>query len=182
MMTLAAISLAGKGLAVIATALSLMVILGMATPGIGPRAYGNKTGAPLRVSADGNPKAVVGGITIDWTDANIPTGAAGTGTTLSDGTYVGPGVKYLRYGSVVFWTVTANKRDKAKVAVAATVPVRDRCAVLNETVVEGEQMDLHAGGAFYGGRVYRQRLNVGGTWVTEANLLAACPLLELVED
>jgi hypothetical protein len=169
-------------LLLIITIAALLLVLGMATPGIGPRPYGAKTGAPLRVSADGQPRAVVGGITIDWTDANIPTGAAGTGTTLLDGTYVPPGVKYLRLGSVVFWTVTANKRDKAKVALTATALVRDRTAVLNETVVEGEQMDLHAGGAFYGGRVFRQRLNVGGAWPTEAALLTACPLLELVED
>lgn len=182
MLTIAAISLAGKGLAIIAVLITLLVVVGMATPGVGVRAYGNKTGAPLRVSADGQPRAIVGGITIDFTDVNIPTGTAVTGTTLADGTYVPPGVKYLRYGSIVFWTVTANKRDKAKVALTATALAVGRCAVLNETVVEGEQMDLHAGGAFYGGRVYRQRLNVGGTWPTEAAVIAAMPLLELVED
>jgi hypothetical protein len=166
---------------IVLAAIAFIVVLG-ATPGVGPRAYGVKTGAPLRLTADGNVKAVVGGITIDWTDANIPTGTAVTGTTLADGTYVAPGVKYLRYGTCMFWTVTANKRDKAKMAVTATALAVGRCALLNETVVEGEQMDLHAGGAMYGGRVYRQRINSGGALPTEAAILAALPLLELVED
>lgn len=165
--------------ALIAIALVLVLVL---TVGPGQTTYGKKTGFPLRVSADGNPEYKVGGITIDWTDVNIPTGTAGTGITLGDGTFVPPGKKYLRYGQVVFWTVTAGKTDAAKVALTATGLVRDRVGILNETVVEDDVMSDHAGGCIIGGKCFRGRVQVGGAWPTEANLLAAVPRLVLVDD
>lgn len=150
--------------------------------GIGQRAYGNQTGKPLHVSADGFPTRKVGGLTINWADANVPVAGAG-GVTLADGTFVPAGVRYLRYGQVMVVPIDGDgKQGLAVPAVAATAMVRDRTFVLDESVVETEPMSDHGGGAFYGGRVYKARLNVGGAWPTLANLLVACPLLELVED
>lgn len=64
--------------------------------------------------------------------------------------------------------------------------------VLNRTVHEDDYLADHSGGPFYGGKVFASRLMVGGVvggiypaaanQPTLANLLAACPRLQLVKD
>jgi hypothetical protein len=65
---------------------------------VGPRAYGNKTGFPLRITADGRPEYKVGGVTIDWSTV---TAVSGSPVTLPDGTTVAVGDKYIRYGTPI---------------------------------------------------------------------------------
>lgn len=53
---------------------------------------------PTRVSADGSPKYKYGGITIDWANTVV---ASGSVVNLADGSQIGSGRKYLRYGQVM---------------------------------------------------------------------------------
>jgi hypothetical protein len=50
-----------------------------------------------RVSADNAPQYKAGGATIDWTTVT----ATGSDTTLTDGSVIKTGIKYLRYGQVL---------------------------------------------------------------------------------
>lgn len=169
--------------------LLILAVVGLAVlgsvlmAGPGTQAYGASTGEPIRVSADGFPEYAVGGITIDWTHANTPVAGAG-GVTLADGTFVPQGKHYVRYGAIVRVPVAGGKRGKAIPAVAADGATleRDRTFVLNETVVEDQVMSDNAGGPLNGGRVFRSRLQVAGAFPTEAQLLAVCPRLQLIED
>jgi hypothetical protein len=160
--------------------------------GMGVNTYGNQTGFPLRVAAD-QPQMKADGITIDWTNANVPTNTSGANITLPDGTVVLPNEKYLRYGQVMLVTVTSNLQNKAVPVISGSTLVKGRVFIMNETVKQNDPyMSDHAGGAIEGGRVYRRRLFVGTTWgiagggpissETEANVLAAMPLIQPVDD
>lgn len=54
---------------------------------------------PTRVSADGNPRYKVGGITLDLT--TLPAAVSGSDVTLPDGSIIKIGAQYLRYGQVL---------------------------------------------------------------------------------
>lgn len=64
---------------------------------LGRTVFPNGNIFPTRVSADGNPRYKVGGITIDWGNITAP----GSDVTLPDGSIIKAGQKYVRYGQVM---------------------------------------------------------------------------------
>lgn len=159
--------------------------------GLGQVAYGSPTGQPLRVAAT-QPEYKAGGLTIDWANANIAANATAAAITLPDGTVIQPGEKYVRFGTVMQVTVTSNLQNKAIPVVLGATLVKGRVFIMNETVKQSDPyMSDHAGGPFEAGRIYRRRLNTA-TWTnsaagtvtpeTEANVLAAMPLIQPIDD
>lgn len=63
----------------------------------GRHVMGSSTGLPIMVTADGVPKWVAGGITIDWSTVT----AEVTARTLTDGTVVAAGAKALEFGTIL---------------------------------------------------------------------------------
>lgn len=147
-----------------------------------------QTGLPIQVSADGQPEAPIGGITIDW--STIP--AVDTDTTLDDGTIVPTGRKYLRYGQVLCKETSGGNSGQYGPYDAAASDGREsvnrgECYVLNRTQLE---VPLFGPGVVNsvspqvidGGQVFLDRILCGDTGLpTVADILAAFPRMRFVE-
>lgn len=71
---------------------------------------------PTRVSADNNPLYKPGGITIDWSSIT----AVGADTTLTDGTVIRSGQKFIRYGQVLTKNTTGTVQTLTGTATGGT--------------------------------------------------------------
>lgn len=147
-----------------------------------------------RVSFDGNPTYKAGGVTLDWSTALTASGD----TTLADGSVIRDGQKYFRYGQVLT-RITATGlygRYDPDLTNGRELLVRGACFILDQTITQyntgtpqiSAQNDV-AHGAFDGGSVWLARIIQSGTashtladGPTKAELLAAFPLLQIVED
>lgn len=153
-------------------------------------AYGRQVlgtaGTSVEVSADGSPKAKIGGITLDWT-AFAP--VAGADVTLADGVTVRVGERFARYGQVVA-RITATGRygpfDPAAAGTGREALVRGDSFILNRTALENRPADEHPE-AIYGGRMWLARIIQAGTGTaslaagpTRAALEAAFPEMQPV--
>jgi hypothetical protein len=147
-----------------------------------------------RVSADGKPVYKAGGITIDWTTVV----AASGDVTLTDGSVVKDGQKYLRYGQVMT-KITASGQfgpyDPAVTDGRQTL-TRGSCYILDETVLQysSGSTKLSAandivGSAIEGGAVFIDRVLQSGVAThtlavgpTKAEVLTAFPAIFVVQD
>jgi hypothetical protein len=143
--------------------------------------YGRETfetiGTGATVSADGNPKAKQGGITIYWD--GIP--AFVTAKTFESEDVVNAGEKYLRYGMIVCKIVGGTQAGKyvpygTTVGAGNTIPdatslstARGDMFILNYSVHENDRVSDHLGAAIEGGRVFKKRLNIVGNTAIEYN-------------
>jgi len=149
--------------------------------------YGQTTSATLgravRASADGDPRWKAAGITLDWTTVT----AVSVDTTLSDGTVVKAGDKYIRYGTVLSQITASGKYGPADTSVSdgrqlVDATVRGRSFILDETVVYSEPGSDHPA-VFDGGRVFKGRIVYGGAnQPTEANIETMFPAITFVAD
>lgn len=146
-------------------------------------------GRVVRCSADGRPRQKAGGVTIDWSTVTAVT----DDTTLSDGTVVKAGDKYLRYGQVL-GKITATGyfgpiATAAGGATAATdgrqtvdATVRGDAFILDETVLLSQSASDHPA-VFDGGLVFKSRLLMGGNGQpTEAQVETMFPDVTFVTD
>ena len=143
---------------------------------LGTRVLFNETfGRSIQVSADGAPKYKHGGVTFDWT--TVPA-IAGADVTYEDGVVVKIGERALRYGSIVYRMPSGH----FGLATDATTLVRGETFIVNETWLEDDQMSNHPG-VIEAGRVFRDRLRVGGAGQpTLAAVLAVMPGIFLAYD
>ena len=147
-----------------------------------------QTGIPIQVSADGQPEAVLGGITIDWSTVVAVT----ADTTLADGTIVPNGRKFLLYGQVLC-KITASGMYGPYLSTALDgrqTLTRSEVVILNRTQLE---VPLFGAGVtnsqnpqvFEGGMAFLDRIMT--TTAGDANnptitaLLAVMPRLRVVE-
>jgi hypothetical protein len=84
----------------------------------GRTALPNNTVQPTRVSADGSPLYKVGGVTIDWSSV---TAVASTDATLTDGSVIKVGQKYLRYGQILTKITTGTTQTFTGTATGGTI-------------------------------------------------------------
>lgn len=126
-------------------------------------------GRSIQVSADGAPKYKAGGVTVDW--ANVAA-IAGSDVTYEDGVTVKIGEKAIRYGTILMRHTDGTYRP----ALAADGPnlKRSETYIVNETWLEEDTMSNHPG-VIDGGRVFRDRLLVGGAYPTLAQVEAVMP-------
>jgi hypothetical protein len=152
-------------------------------PGFG-REVLNATGTTIQVSADGAPHWKSGGITIDWTTVT----PAASDTTLPDGVVILAGQKGLQFGTVLC-RITANGMYGPFASGAADgrqTLTRDQCFIINETILQNgpngvSVVSTNQRGVFDGGKVFGQRLGVGGAGPpTLAALEAVLPRLQIV--
>lgn len=132
-----------------------------------------------RVSADGKPKYKPGGVTIDWDKVT----AINADATLTDGSVIKSGQKYLRYGQVLTKITASGKYGPYDPSVTdgRELLTRGRVYILDETLIQynagssglGAAND-HAGGVFEGGLVWIDRVLHSGTGT---HTLAAGPTL-----
>jgi hypothetical protein len=128
-------------------------------------------------SVTGDIRYKVAGVTIDPAET-IPTGSAGTGTTLPDGQVIASGVKYFRFGAVLY-----QKTDKYYAPWDGSAPLkRGETVVVNRTVTQYDRDFKHPEGCKLGGECYPERACcvTGGVWtiLTDAQwdqVLSACP-------
>lgn len=128
----------------------------------------------------------VGGVTIDWDTVT----AVADDVTLPNGTVIKKGEKYIPAGTVLAKITASGKYGPADTTETdgRQALARGACYLLNEDVAQNPILSLVATGSsdhpgvFDGGTVWNDRLHVGGTnEPTLANLLAAMPLLEVIE-
>lgn len=148
----------------------------------GRTALAGGTGRLVQLSADGRPEWKAVGVSIDW--ATVP--AAGSNTTLADGTEILAGEKYLEVGTPIDRITASGKYGPVNTNVATTdgraVMANGETFLVNMTVKESELGSNHVP-VISGGLVFKARLKVGGTdQATLANLLAAMPRLQLFSD
>lgn len=142
------------------------------------RTVNETTGNPVQVTADGSPHWKAGGVTLDWSAVT----AVDSDTTLSDGTVVKAGDKYILYGTVLVNTGSATEYVPADSDDGSDGLVHGETFILNQTVVESNPGSDHPA-VIQGGLVWADRLQVGGSGEpTLDQLLAAMPTLELVKD
>lgn len=152
-------------------------------------------GSGYQLSADGNPRAKIGGVTIDWTTVAAVSGAD---VTTPNGSVVPIGQKYLPAGStVVRITSVVNGSTVGMYGpYDPTTPATDGrqtlaanadCFLLNRDAYASDPKDQYPE-AIYGGRVWLARiLNTGtGTHTlaggpTLAEIKSTFPLLEFVD-
>jgi hypothetical protein len=147
--------------------------------------YGTRTistsGRGVRASADGNPHAKVGGALIDWSTVTAVSGD----TTLSDGTVVKDGDKYLRYGQVICQITASGKFGPYDAATPATdgrqTLTNGDCYIIDETVVMSDPKSDYPI-AIDGGRVFADRISDITGNPSLATLVGKMPLLVLVDD
>jgi hypothetical protein len=138
-------------------------------------------GTTIQLSADGEPKAKAGGVTLDWASF----AAVGADTTVNDGVVVPAGAKYARYGQLIT-RITASGRYGPYDPAAADgrqLLVRGQAFLVNRTVLNNDPRGEYPE-AIEGGRVWKARLIQAGTGTaslaagpTLANLEATFPLL-----
>ena len=152
----------------------------------GRQTVGTATGNPIQVLADGRTEGFkTGGVTIDWSTV---TAVSGSDATLTDGTVVKIGDKYLRYGTILDKITASGKYGPANTGAAdgREALARGDSFILNETVVMSEIGSDHVP-CFDSGLVFEDRLltneNVGSANnPTRANVLTAFPGIRLQED
>lgn len=154
----------------------------------------NNTVQPTRVSSDGSPIYKAGGAMIDWTTV----AAVGSDTTLTDGSVILNGQKFLRYGQVMTKITASGKFGPYDSAAAdgRQLLARGDCFVLDETWTQygtgsanlSAQND-QIGGLIDGGRIFIDRVIQSGVAAhslaagpTLAEFSAAFPAFELVRD
>lgn len=144
------------------------------------------------LSADGNPRAKIGGCTIDWVTVAA---VSGSDVTLADGTVVKIGEKYLPVGQVIVritsvvsgstigkygpWDIAATDGRQTLVAGGDNY-------VLNRPTFQADPKGDYPE-AIYGGRIYQARALQSGVGThslaagpTLAEFKAAFPLFEYV--
>jgi hypothetical protein len=127
-----------------------------------------------------------GGITIDWTAAGIPTGTAVTGTTLTGGTVVPPGARYIPMGTILMEDTGTLKYRPALTADGGAL-LRGKVYLVNTDILELPPLGIMSGaapahpGVFNAGTIWKARLRVGGTNVTSAQFEAAFPMINYAE-
>lgn len=126
-------------------------------------------GRSIQVSADGAPKYKAGGVTVDW--ANVAA-VSGSDVTFEDNVVVKVGEKAIRYGTIMMKHTDGTYRP-ALAADGANLK-RGETYIVNETWLETDNMSNHPG-VIDGGRVFIDRLLVGGANVTLAQMEAAMP-------
>lgn len=125
--------------------------------------------------------AFTGGSSPSATITEAVKGVSGAGATLSDGTVVKQGDKYLEFGTVLVKITASGKFGPADTAAAdgrQTVDSTRRgdIFVLNHTVLYSEVGSEIVGDVFDAGICFKTRIKCGGTGQpTYANLEAACP-------
>lgn len=149
---------------------------------------------PTRVSADGSPTYKAGGVTIDW---SLVTAASGD-VTLTDGSVIKDGQKYLRYGQILTMVTATGKYAPYDPALTqgSELLVRGRCFIVDQTTLQyssgsstlGPANDI-IGGVFDGGAIWFDRIIQSGVasatkalGPTKVNFLAAFPLVQVVMD
>jgi hypothetical protein len=145
-------------------------------------------GKGIQVTADGRPKAKVGGVTIDWSTV---TAQASTDATWEENVVLKVGKKGLRYGQVIQKITASGKYgpyDPAASDGREAAPSRGLSFILNRTVFEDDRMSDHPE-AIYGGDVFLDRIIQSGVAThtlalgpTLAELLAAFPEMHPVRD
>jgi hypothetical protein len=147
--------------------------------------YGRKTGLgttgnPIQVLVDGRTDGFkTNGVTVDWAHASLV--AVAVETTLTDGTVVKVGDKYIRYGTILAKITASGKYAPSKTGAAdgTQTLTRGSCFVVNQTILESDLGSDHPP-VFDRGEVWMDRVvtneNVGGaTNPTEASFLTAFP-------
>jgi len=127
------------------------------------------TGSGVRVSADGEPEAKPGGITLDWSTVTAVT----SDTTYNDGIVVPSGQKALRYGQILC-KITASGASQGMFGPYASgasdgrqTLTRGSCYILDETVLERNALGFASPPSDHpavieGGLLWRDRLLIGG--------------------
>lgn len=155
--------------------------------GIGLLPIPQRTGNPVRLSADGYPIWLDSGVTVAW--ELIP--APSADTTLADGTFVPAGTSYIEPGTLMVRVLTGSSAgkfapfDSSQTDGRQTLTLGD-CGLKDETLVNTTpsvyivSMNTTLCGLIVGGLVFRARLKVGGTnQATLTQLLAALPTIQL---
>jgi hypothetical protein len=146
-------------------------------------AYGRNVigtvGGGYQLSADGVPRAKLGGVTIDWSTVAA---VSGSDVTLPDGTVVPVGQKYLAAGQTVVQITASGKFgpfDPAAADGRQTLAANaGTCFLLNRAALASEPKDDYPE-AIYGGRVWAARvLNTGAG----AHTLAGGPTLAEIKS
>lgn len=129
-------------------------------------------GRTINVSADGAPKFKAGGVTIDWSTVAA---ISGSDVVYEDNVTVKVGEKALRYGTILYRLSDGRygPATAATISGGATLK-RGETYIVFETMLEEENMSNHPG-VIDGGRVFRDRLVVGGANPTLAQVEAAMP-------
>lgn len=147
----------------------------------GRNTVGVATGNPIMVSADGlTGEFKHAGVTIDWATVT----AVGSDTTLTDGTVVKSGDKYLRYGTVLDVITASGKYGPVHTGVVdgREAMARGQSYILNRTVVMSDLGSDHPpvleGGLVWWDRVVKD----GANEPTSANILTAFPNIRLVRE
>jgi hypothetical protein len=132
----------------------------MATYNFGERVSLGKFGRGIQLSADGFPKAKAGGITFDWTDANVVALAKDTyledqldqnRAPLPGSVAIPAGTKVLRYGTPV------ERQGDGSFKLAQGAGVKGEVFLLNESVTEDDGRASNPI-AIDGGRVFKDRI------------------------
>lgn len=118
-----------------------------------------RIGRSPQVSADGNPRAKVGGVTIDWSTVT----AATVDTTYESNDFVLSGDKFIRYGTVVCKITASGLYGpyNAGASDGRQTLTKGNCYVINESVHQTDPHSDHPS-VIDGGRVWKQRLFVVG--------------------
>jgi len=144
-----------------------------------------QTGQPVQVAADSRPEWKTGGITLDWTTIAAVT----SDTTLADGTIIKNGQKGLQFGTILT-QITATGLYGPAITTATDgrqTLGRTTTVILNESLLQSgfDQLVAVASdhpGVLTGGRVWKARIQAGGTnQPTFAQLEAAMPRLDYAD-
>lgn len=135
----------------------------------------------------------VGGITIDWTTIAA---VSGSDVTLTDGTVIQIGKKYIRWGQVMTKITASGKfgpYDPAASDGRQTL-TRGECFLINQAIINTNVLGFNVDeidfkGALEGGTVFFDRLIQSGVAAaslaagpTLANLTAAFPRLRMMKN
>ncbi len=152
-----------------------------------------KIGQPVRLSMDGYPTWMDGGVTIAWEviDANV------ADVTLPDGTVIKAGLKYIDMGAIMVpvtgggvasaigkWAPSdTSKADGRQTLTRGDVGLMDDVMIMHVPGVYNMVINTEVTGLIIGGPVWRQRIKAGGVnQPTLINTLAALPLIELSRE
>ncbi len=152
-----------------------------------------KIAGNTRLTADGYPNWMDGGVTIAW--ELIP--AVTIDTTLPDGTLIRAGHQYIDMGAVMvkvtgggvasaigkYAPYDSTQTDGRQTLTRGDVGLMDDVMIKHRAGIYNLVVDTNITGLIIGGLLWRQRIKVGGTnQATLANLLVAMPLIELTRE
>lgn len=126
-----------------------------------------------------------GGATIDWSTV---TAVSGSDVTLTDGTVVKIGDKYIEVGTTLSMITASRKYGPVATGAAdgrevVTNAKRGEVWVIDKTLLKSELGSDHTGSLFDGGIVFRDRLKIGGAGQpTEANFETMFPAITFIDD